>query len=75
MKGRFTDDNNIGANLAGSNFIYNASGDDSVYGSFIGGNLSIAVQDRLDLIGDMEYGYASGDESEVTARLSLEYRF
>ncbi len=72
---RHTDDDDISANLSGTNFTYAAVSDDSVYGGFVGGSLHVSVRDHLDLITDIEYGRASGDEDQISGYLSLEYSF
>jgi uncharacterized protein YhjY with autotransporter beta-barrel domain len=72
---RHTDDDDVDANLAGTNFSYAAAGDDSVQGGFVGGNLRFHTTDRLDVLADIVYHGASGDEDEISARLQFEYRF
>jgi outer membrane autotransporter protein len=72
---RHTDQDNVNASLAGASFQYAAAGDDSVYGGLVGGNVRVHVTDRLDVMGDAEIIHASGDESDISARLRIEYRF
>ena len=72
---RHSDDDNINASLSGSSFQFVSAGDDSVQGGFVGGNLRFHTTDQLDVLADVEYREASGDENEITARLRLEYRF
>ena len=72
---RHTDEDDIDANLAGTNFRYAAASDDSVYGAYVGANLRVAIQERLNVVADVEYGRASGDEDQIGAHLGLEYRF
>ena len=49
--------------------------DDSVYGGYMGAYLCIAVQDRMNLLVDMEYGKASGDETHAFGLLGLDVIF
>ena len=72
---RHTDDDDIDASLAGTSFRYAAASDDSVYGGYVGANLRVAVQDRMNLLVDFEYGRASGDETQVSGLLGLEITF
>ena len=72
---RHTDDDDIDASLAGTSFRYAAASDDSVYGGYVGANLRVAVQDRMNLLVDFEYGRASGDETQVSVLLGLEITF
>ncbi len=72
---RHTFDSDTNASLSGANFNYSSAGDDSVYGGFVGGNLRFNATDKLDVLADVEYGEASGDEDEIAARLRFEYRF
>lgn len=72
---RHTDDDDVNANLAGTNFSYASASDDSVQGGFVGGNLRFNATDRLDVLADVAYHRASGDEEDISARLRFEYRF
>ena len=75
FKARYTDDDDIDANLAGTTFRYASASDDSVYGGYLGFNGRVAVQDRLDLMTDIEYGWANGDETHYNLILGLEFTF
>lgn len=72
---RYTNHDNVKASLAGTSFQYAATGDSTVPGAFVGGNLRFNVTDKLDLMGDVEYIGASGNESDISARLRVEYSF
>ena len=71
---RYTDDNDIDINLAGTGAAFripNVS-DDSVYGGYLGVNLRVAIVDRMNLIADVEHGRAGGGEEHLAAMLKLE---
>ena len=72
---RHTDDDDIDANLAGTDFRFASTSDDSVYGGYLGANLRVAVHDRMNLTADMEFGTASGDETHVHGMLGFEVSF
>ena len=72
---RYTDEDDIRANLSGTDFSYTPSSDDSVYGVYAGANLRVAIQDHLSVVADMEYGRASGNEYQIDVNLGLEYNF
>lgn len=72
---RHTDDDDVQANLAGSDFRYGNTGDETVSGAYGGINLRIATRDNLSLVADIEYGEASGDEDYLAGQISIEYSF
>jgi len=75
LTSRHTNDDNVDANLAGTNFTYAATSDDNVLGAYVGANLRIAVQDRANLLFDIEYGQASGGETTGSGQLGFEFFF
>jgi len=72
---RHTDDDDIEANLAGSDFRYGNTGDETVSGAYGGINLRIATRDNLNLVADIEYGEASGNEDYLAGQISIEFSF
>ena len=72
---RHTNDDDVQANLAGSDFRFANAGDEGVSGGFVGVNLRVAARDKLSMVADVEFGGASGGESYTSGHLSLQYRF
>ncbi len=72
---RYADQGDIRSSLAGASFQYAAAGDDSITGGFVGGNIRYYVSDKVDVLADVEYIGSSGDESDISGRLRVEYRF
>jgi outer membrane autotransporter protein len=73
-KARYTDDDDIDVNLAGTGAAFqipNVS-DDSVYGGYVGMNLRVAIVDRINLVADVEHGRAGGGEEHIALMLKLE---
>lgn len=77
VKSRHVDEDDIQATLAGTNFRYSSTADENEYGGFVGANVKVAVLDKLHFVTDLEYAIIDGgeDESEASARLSLDYLF
>lgn len=73
--GRFSDNGDINASLAGNSFQFSSSDDDSVLGGFIGMNANIAASDQLNIVADAEFRKASGSENEISGRLRAVHRF
>ncbi len=75
ITGRFTDDDDIDANLAGTNFRFSAVADNSILGAFLGANVRFAVTDRTDVNIDLEYGRGEGGETNGAAHLGVNVLF
>ncbi len=74
-KARYTDNDDIDVNLAGTDFRIPNASDDSVYGGYVGMNLRVAIVDRINLVADVEHGRAGGGEEHIAAMLKLEAVF
>ncbi len=73
--GRFSNDGDIGASLAGTNFQFAASDDDSVEGGFVGIGLKIDRGNGFTFVADTEYRKAGGGEDQFSGRLIASYSF
>ncbi len=71
-KARYTDNDNIDVSLAGTNFQIPNASDNDVYGGYIGMNLRIAIKEKINLIADVEQGFASGNENHAAVMVRLE---
>ena len=74
-KARYTDNDNIDVSLAGTNFQIPNASDNDVYGGYIGMNLRIAIKEKINLIADVEQGFASGNENHAAVMVRLEGEF
>ena len=74
-KARYTDNDDIDVNLAGTNFQIPNASDDSVYGGYLGMNLRVAIKESINLVADVEHGRAGGGEEHIAAMLKLEWVF
>ncbi|MDG4476734.1 autotransporter outer membrane beta-barrel domain-containing protein [Thiovibrio frasassiensis] len=72
---RHTDSGTIEMHLGGSDFRFNAAGDENVAGGFIGCGTQLLLSDRLSLVADAEYGQMSGNETQVAGQVTLQYQF
>ncbi|MEM6710663.1 MAG: autotransporter outer membrane beta-barrel domain-containing protein [Pseudomonadota bacterium] len=73
--GRFTDEDDVDASLAGNSFRFSGSDDESVLGGFIGLRAEMAANDQFSIIADGEYRAASGDEDAFSGSLQATFRF
>ena len=71
-KARYTDNDDIDVNLAGTDFRIPHASDDSVHGGYVGVNLRVAIKEKINLVADIEHGRAGGGEEHITAMLKLE---
>jgi outer membrane autotransporter protein len=71
-KARYTDNDDIHVNLAGTDFRIPHASDDSVYGGYLGVNLRVAIKESINLVADVEHGRAGGGEEHIAAMLKLE---
>ena len=74
-KARYTDNDDIDVNLAGTDFRIPHASDDSVYGGYLGVNIRVAIKERINLVADVEHGRAGGGEEHIAAMLKLEAVF
>ena len=74
-KARYTDNDDIDVNLAGTDFQIPNASDDSVYGGYLGMNLRVAIKESINLVADVEHGRAGGGEEHIAAMLKLEWVF
>ncbi|MBU2538187.1 MAG: autotransporter domain-containing protein [Proteobacteria bacterium] len=72
---RHTDSGTIEMHLGGSDFRFNAAGDENVAGGFLGCGTNLLLSDRLSLVADAEFGRMSGDETQVAGQVTLQYQF
>ncbi|MBA3002937.1 MAG: autotransporter domain-containing protein [Desulfurivibrio sp.] len=72
---RHTDSGTIEMHLGGSDFRFNAAGDEDVAGGFLGCGAHLLLSDRLSLVVDAEFSRMSGDEKQVAGQLTLQYQF
>ncbi len=75
LEGRFTDQDDVDGSLAGANFSFATTEDDSVYGGYVGMNVQVFTADRLSVSGDVEFRSAGGDEDQISGALRATYRF
>lgn len=75
VDGRFSDQDNVEATLAGTNFQFAASDDNSVVSGFVGLGLKIVDVNGFNLIADAEYRSGNGGENALSGSLRLTYRF
>jgi hypothetical protein len=73
--GRFTDEDDVRASLAGTNFRYAATDDESVLGAYVGMNANFTVNERWNVVADTEFRQSTGDETAISARLRGIYKF
>jgi len=71
---RYTDDDDIEANLAGSSFQYAAVGDDENLEGYFGAAVRLAVKDWVSLTADMEHSI-NDIENTLSGQLGLEFTF
>ena len=71
-KARYTDNDDIDVNLAGTDFRIPNASDDSVHGGYVGVNLRVAIKEKINLVADIEHGRAGGGEEHIAAMLKLE---
>ena len=71
-KARYTDNDDIDVNLAGTDFQIPNASDDSVYGGYVGMNLRVVIKERINLVADVEHGRAGGGEEHIALMLKLE---
>jgi outer membrane autotransporter protein len=74
-KARYTDNDDIDVNLAGTDFRIPNASDDSVYGGYLGVNIRVAIKESINLVADVEHGRAGGGEEHIAAMLKLEAVF
>ena len=74
-KARYTDNDDIDVNLAGTNFQIPNASDDSVYGGYLGVTLRVAIKESINLVADVKHGRAGGGEEHIAAMLKLEAVF
>ncbi len=75
LEGRFSDQDDVDGSLAGANFSFATTEDDSVYGGYVGMNVQVFAADRLSVSGDVEYRSAGADEDQLRGALRATYRF
>ena len=75
VKARYTDNDDIDVNLAGTNFQIPNASDNSVYGGYVGVNLRVVIKERINLVANVEHGRAGGGEEHIAAMLKLEAVF
>ena len=72
---RQTSDGAIQGMVGGSDFRFSAMGSKSVAGGYVGLGVRQALRQQLSLLADVEYGQLSGNETQVSARVSMQYLF
>ena len=65
----------VDINFNGSPLRFDRPGDDTVFGGYVGANITYAVNDRFSLLADVEYGQASGDERSILGDLGFNVYF
>ena len=75
LEGRFSDQDDVDGSLAGANFSFATTEDESVYGGYVGMNIQVFTADRLAVSGDVEYRSAGGDEDQINGAMRATYRF
>ena len=74
-KARYTDNDDIDVNLAGTDFRIPNASDDSVYGGYLGVNVRVAIKESINLVANAEHGRAGGGEEHIAAMPKLEWVF
>lgn len=72
---RQTSQGAVTGSVGGSDFRFNAVGDNNVNGGYVGLGMRQALREQLSLMADVEYGQLSGKETQVLAKVSLQYVF
>lgn len=73
---RFSKEDDITIRLAdGTSSTFAAPGNDPSLGGFVGVRATLAQSDQLQLVGDMEYQFAKGDEQALAASLGVNFSF
>ncbi|MGV7221357.1 MAG: autotransporter domain-containing protein [Nitrospinales bacterium] len=72
---RYTINDDIDASLAGVNFSYAASGDDTYVEAIMGVSGRMKVLDSLNLIANAEYALSDGTETRFSGNVGLEFIF
>ena len=75
MKLRHYGSDSVHVDFNGSPLIYTTAGDNNVLGGYFGANVRYQIKDRLNLVGNVEYGQASGDEKSIAGYLGLTFSF
>lgn len=75
IDGRFSNEDDIAINLADQSQNFAAGDSETVLGGFLGGQARFAPADGLQLIGDVEYGFADGEEQTLGASLNVSFAF
>ncbi len=75
IKLRHYGNDSVHVNFNGSQLSYTTTGDNNVLGGYFGANARYRVKDRLNLVGNVEYGQASGDEKSISGNLGLTFSF
>ena len=75
MKLRHYGSDSVHVDLNGSPLTYTTAGDNNVLGGYFGANVRYQIKDRLNLVGNAEYGQASGDEKSIAGYLGLTFSF
>ncbi len=75
VDGRFSNDDDIAITLADQSQDFAAGDSDTVLGGFLGAQARFAPADGLQLIGDVEYGFADGEEQTLSASLNVSFAF
>ncbi len=75
IDGRMSDDDDIAISLGDGSLRLDSVGSDTIVGGFIGAHASFAQSDFYALDGDIEYGLADGEESTLSASLTVSFSF
>ena len=75
MKLRHYGSDSVYVDFNGSPLTYTTAGDNNVLGGYFGANLRYQIKDRLNLVGNAEYGQASDDEKSIAGYLGLTFSF
>jgi uncharacterized protein with beta-barrel porin domain len=74
-RSRNTINNDVNASLAGVSFRYPASGDDTHFEAFVGGNVCLAISDSLNLTTGAQYALSDGIETTLSGNAGIEFTF
>ena len=75
MKLRHYGSDSVHVDFNGSPLTYRTAGDNNVLGGYFGANVRYQINDRLNLVGNAEYGQASDDEKSIAGYLGLAFSF
>lgn len=75
IDGRFGDEEDFTATIGNQTRDFSFEGDNAVLGGFLGAKASFAPSEALQIVGDVEYGFADEEEEILSASLNVTFDF